>query len=77
MIPVVIGARGLTQRFGKRTGKGRNQISNSSRQEHRDNSIIKIGYNTENSTINLKRHAVTETPVKDHQLTLMEKRLKE
>ena len=38
---------------------------------HPDNSIIKIGQNTEESARDLRRLAVTQIPVKDHQLTLM------
>ena len=38
---------------------------------HPDQSIVKIGLNTERSPRNLRRLAVTQTPVKDHQLTLM------
>ena len=34
-------------------------------------SIIKIGQNTEKSPGDLRRLAVTQTPVKDHPLTLM------
>ena len=39
--------------------------------------IVKIGQNTEKSPGDLKRFAVTQTPVKDHQQTLMWKTLKE
>ena len=39
--------------------------------EHRNNSILKIGLNTEKSTGGLSTFAVTQTLVKDHQLTLM------
>ena len=40
-------------------------------------SIIEISQNTEKSPGDLRRVAVTETSVKDHQLTLMGKTLKE
>ena len=43
--------------------------------DHRDNSIIENGQNTEKSPGNLRRLAVTQTTVKDHQLMLMGKTL--
>ena len=39
--------------------------------------IIENGQNTEGGAGHLRRLAVTQTPVKDHQLTLMWKTLKE
>ena len=39
--------------------------------DHLDFSIIKIGQNTEKSIGNLRRLAVTHTPVENHQLTLV------
>ena len=33
--------------------------------------ITEIGWNTEKSPGNSRRHAVTKTPVKDHQITLV------
>ena len=39
--------------------------------DHPNNSIIKNGQNTEKIPGDLKRLAVTQTPVKIHQLTLM------
>ena len=39
-------------------------------------SIIKIGQNTEKSPGDLRRLAVTQTPIEDHQLTLVRKTLK-
>ena len=44
---------------------------------HPNYSIIEIGQNTEKSPGDLRRLAVIQTPVKDHQLTLMWKTLKE
>ena len=41
------------------------------RGDHSDYSIIKIGQNTEKSPLDLRRLAVTQTPVKNHQLMLM------
>ena len=45
--------------------------------DHPDNCIIKIGQNTEKSPGNLRSLAVTQTPVGNHQLTLVGKTLKE
>ena len=39
--------------------------------DHQNYSIIEIGQNTEKSPGELKRLTVIQTPVKDHQLTLM------
>ena len=43
----------------------------------RDNYIIENSQNTEKSPGDVRRLPVTQTPVKDHQLTLMWKTLKE
>ena len=43
--------------------------------DHPNNSIIENDQNTEKSPGDLRRLAVTQTPVKDHQLTLMWKTL--
>ena len=45
--------------------------------DHPDYSIVKIGQNTETSPGDLRRLAVTQIPVKDHQLTIVCKILKE
>ena len=42
-----------------------------------NNSTIEIGQNTEKSHENLRKFAVTQTPVENHQLTLMWKTTKE
>ena len=39
--------------------------------DHPNNSIIENGQNTEKSPGDLRRLAVTQSPVKEHQLTLM------
>ena len=39
-------------------------------EDHPNYIIVKIGQNTEKSPGNSSRFAVTQTPVKDHQLTL-------
>ena len=43
--------------------------------DHPDYSIVEIGLDTEKSPRGLKRLAVTQTLVKDHQLTLVGKNL--
>ena len=45
--------------------------------DHLKYNIIENGQNTENSPGNLRRLAVTQTPMKNHQLKLMWKSLKE
>ena len=45
--------------------------------DHPNDSIIENGQNTEKSPVDLRKLAVTQTPVKDHQLTLMWKTVKE
>ena len=44
---------------------------------HPDDNIIENGQNTEESAEDLRRFAVTQTPAKNHQVTLMWKTLKE
>ena len=45
--------------------------------DHPNDSIIESDQNTEKSPEDMRRLAVTQTPVKDHQQTLMWKTLKE
>ena len=45
--------------------------------DHPNYYIIENGQNTEKSPGDLRRLVVTQTPVKDHQLTLIRKTLKE
>ena len=55
----------------ERTDKGTRRLRNYRlRRDHPDYSIIKIDQNTEKSLGDMRRLAVTQTPVKDHQLTL-------
>ena len=61
------------QMIDKKTGGFRN---NEPIGDHPNYSIIKIGQNTEKSSGDLKRLAVTQTLVKDHQLTPLWKTLK-
>ena len=75
VIPIVIGAVGtLTKRMGTRTGGLGNKRTSG---DYPNYSIIENGQNTEKSPGDLRRLAVTQTPVKNHQLTLMRKTLEE
>ena len=68
IIPIMIDA------FGRVT-KGLESWTTSG--VHPNYSIIENSQNTEKSPGDLMRRTVTQTPVKDHQLTLMWKTLKE
>ena len=61
------------QNIDKRTRRHRNPRTST---EHPDYSIIKIGVNTEKSSGELRRLAVSQTPVKNHHLTLVWKKHK-
>ena len=66
IIPIVIGALGL------------DNLEITGRVETvKKYGMIEIGQNTEKSPGDLRRLAVTQTPVKNHRLTLMWKILKE
>ena len=67
VIPIIIRAFRTVPKDGKGTGRLGNRRTN---RDHPDYSIIKIGQNTWKSL-------VTQTPVRDHQLTLVWKTLKE
>ena len=54
--------------IGKGTGRLRNKKTN---KHHPDHSIAKIGQNTEKSPGDLRKIAVTQTPVKNNQLILV------
>ena len=47
-------------------GKGTGRLGNKRSGNHPDYSIIKIGQNTEKSPGDLRRLALTQTPVEDH-----------
>ena len=56
----------------QRIGKGTGRLGNKKTSEYYpDDNIIKIGQNTEKSPGDLRRLAVTQTPVESHQLTLV------
>ena len=69
IIPIVIGTFGTVT---KGLLKGLEDLEVGGRVETiQETSIIENGQNTEKSLGDLRRLAVTQTPVKDHQLTLM------
>ena len=72
IIPIVIGAfsivtKGLLKGLGSLRTNG----------DHPNYSIAEIGQNTKKTPGDLRRLADTQTPVKDHQVALMGKILKE
>ena len=74
IIPIVIGAFSSHQRIIKGTGGlGDKRTS----EDHSNYYIIENGKIAEKSPGDLRILAVTQTPVKDHQLKLMWKTLKE
>ena len=66
----------LCTRFRIGTGIGGHSNKRTS-EEHPNYSIVKIGHNTEKSPGDLRRLVVTQTPVRNHQLMLVWKILKE
>ena len=58
-------ARFSYQKICKETGRIGNKNTNGN---HPNNSIVEIGHNTEKSSGDLRILALTQTPVKDHQL---------
>ena len=69
IIPIIIGDFGTVTK-GLLKGLEDLQSWRTSR-DHPNYSIFENGLNTEKSPGDLRRLAVTQTPVKDHQLTLM------
>ena len=69
IIPIVIGAFGTVTKETGRLGSWRTSG------DHPNYYIIENGQNTEKSPGDLRRLAVTQAPVKNHQLTLMGKTL--
>ena len=69
VIPIVVGVLGTVQKVrieGWKSWKLENETRQSKLQL-----IVKIGLNTEKSSGDLRRFAVTQTSVKAHQLTLV------
>ena len=68
-MPIEIGALGTVT---KRIIKGPGGLGNwRTGGDYPNDSIVEDGQNTETSPGDLRRLAVTQTPVKNHQLTLM------
>ena len=67
VIPIVIGALGTVTKELIKGGLGGRRASG----DHPNYSIGENCQNTEKSPGDLRRLAVTQTPVKDHQLTLI------
>ena len=67
--PIMIGAFGTVTKGIIKGPKGFGSWRPSG--DHPNNSIIENGQNTEKSPGDLRRLAVTQSPVKDHQMSLM------
>ena len=65
--------RSSHQRIGNGTGGLRNKRTSG---DHQNYNIVEIGPNTKKSPGDLKRIAVTQTPTRNHHLTLVLKTLK-
>ena len=59
----------------QRINKGTGGLGNRTSGDHQNYCIIEIGQNTEKSPGDLGRFVVSQTTIKDHQLTLMGKTL--
>ena len=68
VIPILIGTIDSHKSIGKETG---GIVNESKRGDHPNYSIIYNGQNTGNSPEDLKRLAVSQTPLEDHYLTLV------
>ena len=68
MIPIVIGALGTVT---KGLVQGLEDLEMRMSRDHQNYIIIEIGQNTEKSPGNLRRLAVTQTPVRNHWLMLV------
>ena len=68
VIPIVIGSLGTVV---KGLVRGLNDLEMKKSGDHSNFYIIEIGENAKKSLCDLRRLAVTQTSVKDHQLTLI------
>ena len=68
ILPIVIGAFGTVT---KGLLKELEDLERRTSEDHPNDSIIENGQNTKKSPGDLRRLAVTQTPVKNHRLTLM------
>ena len=75
VLPIVVFALEMVLKvLEKKTGGIGNQMKN---QDNPNYSIVEIGQNTEKNPGDWRRFVVTQIPVKDHQLTMVEKIHKE
>ena len=74
IIPIVIGPFGTVTK-GLQKGLEDLEVGGGASGDHPNYYIIENGQNTEKSPIDLRRLAVTQTSVKNHQVTLMWKTL--
>ena len=72
VIPIVIGALGTFTKGTESGGLGNKRMIG----DHTNYSIVEVGQNTEKSPGGLRRFAVTQTPVRSYQLTLVRETLK-
>ena len=72
VIPIIIGVRYNHWKINTGTGGFENKRTSG---DHPNKGIVQIGHNTEKSPGNLRRFAVTQTPLRNHQLTLMWKKI--
>ena len=68
VIPVIVGTLGTVSNGKEKIERIGNQRKN---RDHLDHSIVKIGKNIQKSRLDLRRIAVTQTLVKDHQHSLV------
>ena len=69
MIPIVFGALVMVlKNFEKGTGRVGNHSTN---RDHLNYCMVEISQNTEKGPGDMRRIAVTQSPVKDNQLTLV------
>ena len=73
MISIVIGAFGTVNKSRESGGFGNRRTSG----DHQNYSTVKIGHSTEKSPEDLRRPAVSQTPVEDHWLAIVRKALKQ
>ena len=76
MIPIVIGARETVAK-GFEAGGAWRVVNRWTNRDHQDHSMTEIGQNIPKSPQDMMRLAVTQTPMKDHQVSLVRKTLKE
>ena len=68
VIPIVIGALEMIPRLNKRMRGVGNWMTS---RDHLNYSMVEVSQNTEKSPGDLRRLTITQTQVKDHQLSLV------